>query len=77
MRKIFIEIDTDKNGYIDFEEFKNYFRENESCEEIEDIREVFDAIDLNSNDRIEYREFIASNMRRNIKEQMIAQSKSM
>ena len=73
LREIFIEIDTDKNGYIDFKEFCQYFCENEACEEIQEIRDVFESIDLNHDDRIEYREFIAANMRKTIDQQIKSQ----
>ena len=61
-----MEIDTDQNGYIDFEEFSEYFCEKEGCEEMQEIRDIFDAVDLNLDDRISYREFIAANMRKTI-----------
>jgi len=61
LRKAFDQFDVANNGVISSEEFKLALHERCSYTEIE-IKEMFDAIDINQNGHIMYTEFIAATL---------------
>ena len=63
-----MEIDKDKNGKIDREEFEQSELIQESLELVNavDIDELFDKIDTNKNGTIEYSEFITAALDRSM-----------
>ena len=63
-----MEIDKDKNGKIDRDEFEQSELVQESLELVnaENIRELFDKIDTNKNGTIEYSEFITATLDRSM-----------
>ena len=64
LEKIFLEIDTDKDGTLSFDEVKNCFlklnKEKNLKITSKEIEEIFKSIDTNNSKRIEYTEFISS-----------------
>ena len=70
LRYIFSNIDEDKKGFIIFEDFKNYiineFMLDDSIENEEEIKKLFQSIDIAHNNRINYTEFLASNLNEKI-----------
>ena len=63
-----MEIDKDKNGKIDRDEFEQSELVQESLELVnaENIRDLFDKIDTNKNGTIEYSEFITATLDRSM-----------
>ena len=52
VRDMFLEIDVNKNGYINSNDFKQYFKEHmesKANQEMLEIKGIFDSIDLNQN----------------------------
>ena len=66
LEKIFLEIDTDKDGTLSFDEVKNCFlklnKEKNLKITSKEIEEIFKSIDTNNSKRIEYTEFISAMM---------------
>ena len=66
LEKIFLEIDTDKDGTLSFNEVKNCFLKLNKEKNLKitnkEIEEIFKSIDNNNNKRIEYTEFISAMM---------------
>ena len=68
--KLFQMIDTNKNGSINKEEFRQ-FMENRSDEQTDDdnfVNAIFDNIDTDSSGKIEYSEFITAGLERSLME---------
>lgn len=72
LRRMFLKIDTNKNGTICSKEFKTFFDADANNIDLKDQLEklhagyLFDMIDQNNNGRIEYMEFIAATIRKQI-----------
>ena len=72
LRRMFLKIDTNKNGTICSKEFKTFFDDDANDTDLKDHLErlhagyLFDMIDQNNNGLIEYMEFIAATIRKQI-----------
>ena len=65
---MFLDIDTNKNGTICPSEFKIFLNDANLKNDLEEVHAsyLFDIIDQNNNGRIEYMEFIAATIRKQI-----------
>ena len=70
IEEIFSKIDTEKNGFITYDAFKKFLCKelNEEMLEEDDsqIRKDFKGVDMDHNDHIDYTEFLAVNLDKNI-----------
>ena len=66
--RIFLELDADKNGKLDRDEFSKSALIKESLDfmNAENLNDLFDRIDTNNNGTIEYSEFITASMNRSM-----------
>ena len=66
LRYIFTNIDEDKKGYITFEDFTNYIKNEFDTDDFnyneEELKLIFQSIDIEHYNRIDYTEFLASNL---------------
>ena len=60
MGKLFMELDLDGNGSLDYEEFcrSELVKDMQSMSNEQDLRSLFDKIDTDKSGTIEYAEFI-------------------
>ena len=66
LSKVFQELDVDGNGVISIEELK-VVAQREGLENLEEqVRQLMDGVDVDSSNTINYREFIAATMEKNI-----------
>ena len=65
-RNIFINIDENKNGYISFEDFRKYvineYDIDDLIENEQELKNGFEGVDIDHNNRIDYTEFLAANL---------------
>ena len=70
IRNIFVNIDEDKKGYITLEDFRkfiiNEYDIDDLIENEEEIRRGFQGVDTDHNNKIDYTEFLAANIDKNI-----------
>ena len=66
MRNIFLNIDENKNGYISFEDFRKYVINEYDIDDLfeneQELKNGFEGVDIDNNDRIDYTEFLAANL---------------
>ena len=66
IRTIFYNIDEDKNGYISFEDFRKYVINEYDIDDLfeneQELKNGFEGVDIDNNDRIDYTEFLAANI---------------
>ena len=62
MRKMFISLDTDNNGFLTLDELEAGMRDIARIFELEEpnVRKMFRAADINGDQKIDYTEFIAA-----------------
>ena len=70
LKKIFLDLDTNKDGTISLDELKQSFikmnQKRSNRVTIKEINDIFKSIDLNNSKRIEYTEFISAMMEQNM-----------
>ena len=68
-RNIFFNIDEDNKGFITFEDFSKYlineFDMDDYVENIDELKNAFQSVDIDHNNKIDYTEFLAANMEEN------------
>lgn len=64
LQKTFLQLDTDNDGKLSFEEFSSAFDSN--CFKPEEIKEMMNSVDLDQDGYVEYTEFLASSIDENI-----------
>jgi calcium-dependent protein kinase len=66
MRNIFLNIDENKNGFISFEDFRKYVINEYDIDDLfeneQELKNGFEGVDIDKNDRIDYTEFLAANL---------------
>ena len=66
IRTIFYNIDEDKNGYISFEDFRKYVINEYDIDDLfeneQELKNGFEGVDIDHNNRIDYTEFLAANL---------------
>jgi len=66
IRNIFLNIDENKNGFISFEDFRKYVINEYDIDDLfeneQELKNGFDGVDLDHNNRIDYTEFLAANL---------------
>jgi len=67
---IFYNIDEEKKGYITFEDFRKYiineYDMDDLIENEEELRKSFQSVDIDSNNKIDYTEFLACNLSKEV-----------
>ena len=70
LTNIFWKIDEDKKGFISFEDFRKYIVNEYDIDDLveneEELRMGFQGMDTDSNNRVEYTEFLAANLDKSI-----------
>ena len=66
LREIFLNMDEDKNGYISFEDFRKYVINEYDIDDLfeneQELKNGFEGVDIDHNNRIDYTEFLAANL---------------
>ena len=60
LRKVFLEIDENKDGYLTVEELSEYFKKHDNNPHFEDIKEIIKYMDVDHNGQLAYNEFISA-----------------
>ena len=66
IRNIFLNIDENKNGFISFEDFRKYVINEYDIDDLfeneQELKNGFEGVDIDHNNRIDYTEFLAANL---------------
>lgn len=58
--EIFIQMDQNKDGQVCSNDLKQFIRNCDQSVDSEKIKNIFEKVDQNKNDQIDYREFVAA-----------------